>query len=163
MATTIPYVFGTLIGGPVAPDGPKLDANFQALADVNPSNSATANTVFAGPASGGAAAPSFRTLAQADLTSAFGGAQDTVTGTTAGSIVIAEVIQGASFKKVVAYFSGYSNSTGTPQTWTFPVAFTHTASIVVNSTSVSSVNQTTLTLPVNMASANTGNLIIEGF
>jgi len=91
--------------------------------------------------------------------------QTTLTGATAGSIVYSMPYQGTSYKKFVAYVSGYENDTTTAQTITFPTAFIYSPIIVVNSTGLTlSANTTTLTISApDSTTTYTGWIIIEGY
>ena len=90
-------------------------------------------------------------------------AQTTLSGTTAGSIVWAQIEQGSAYKKFVGYANGYENTTATAQSITFPTPFINPPIILGNDTGMSLITTaTTLTLPASMGSAATGNIIIEG-
>jgi len=91
--------------------------------------------------------------------------QTELTGTTAGSIVYSMPYQGTSYKKFIAYASGYENDTTTAQTISFPVAFTNAPIIVVNSTGLTlSADTKTLTISApNSTTTYTGWIIIEGY
>jgi hypothetical protein len=91
-----------------------------------------------------------------------GAVQSTLTGTTTGTAISAQPFSGANYKKFLVYFNGYENTTATPQTITYPVAFIHTPRTVADDAGCT-VTATTLTLPVSMSSAVTGWLILEGF
>ena len=80
--------------------------------------------------------------------------QNTLTGTSAGSIVWSQPMQGSALKLVVLYASGYENTTTTAQSITFTKAFTNTPAVLVNTTGMSitvsttgAVSYTHLTLP----------------
>lgn len=86
-------------------------------------------------------------------------------GTTAGTVYWNMPFQGAGYKKVVVYLSGYENDTTTAQTITFPTAFTDTPYIAANTASVPGVTVSTTALSINPDSTSTysGWLVIEGF
>jgi hypothetical protein len=88
-----------------------------------------------------------------------------LSGTTAGSISWSMPFQGSAYKKFVAYLNGYENDTTTAQTISFPVAFSDTPVIVINSASVPSVTVSTteISLTPDTATAYTGWIIVEGF
>lgn len=110
---------------------------------------------------------SVRTTAQdiADLASTGGSASvvTTIAGTTAGSALCQQTVQGAGAKEVVVALVGYRNSTGTPQTYDFPTAFDHTPILWPNSDPEATVSTTTLTLPASMAGAIDAVIVIKGF
>jgi len=89
----------------------------------------------------------------------------TLAGTTAGSIVYSMPFQGSSYKKFIAYASGYENDTTTAQSITFPVAFSTVANVTFNSTALtltSSLTALTISAP-NSTTTYTGMIIVEGF
>ena len=88
-----------------------------------------------------------------------------LSGTTAGSISWSMPFQGSAYKKFIAYLNGYENDTTTAQTISFPVAFSDTPVIVVNSASVPSVTVSTteISLAPDTTTAYTGWIIVEGF
>jgi len=92
-------------------------------------------------------------------------AQSTLVGTTAGSITYNMPFIGNSYKKFVAYASGYENDTTTNQTITFPTPFAQTPAIVANTTGLTiSASTTTLTITApNSTTTYTGWIIIEGW
>jgi len=92
-------------------------------------------------------------------------AQSTLSGTTAGTITYNMPFIGASYKKFVAYASGYENDTTTNQTITFPTAFAQTPAIIANTTGLTiSASTTTLTITApNSTTLYTGWIIIEGW
>ncbi len=92
-----------------------------------------------------------------------GGAQSTLSGTTTGSAVSSQPFQAPTYKKVIVFFSAYENTTGTPQTITFPVAFAQTPVFTANSDPACTVSTTTLTLPASMGATMTGWVILEGY
>ena len=90
--------------------------------------------------------------------------QNTLTGTTAGSIIWSQPLQGSALKLVVMYANGYENTTTTAQTITFTKAFTNTPAVLVNTTGMSiTVSTTGVTLPTGMTAAATGWIIIAGY
>jgi len=91
-------------------------------------------------------------------------ATTSVTGTTAGSIIWDMPFQGSGYKKVVVYLDGYENDTTTPQTITFPTAFTYTPN-VYNPAAVPGVTASTTALSIdpNTTTVYTAWIIVEGF
>jgi len=89
-------------------------------------------------------------------------ATNTLTGTTAGSVIWNMPYQGTGYKKAIFYLNGYENTTTTAQTITFPTTFTYTP-IVTTSISGISASTTALTLPASMTATATGYIIVEGF
>jgi len=90
--------------------------------------------------------------------------QNTLTGTTAGSIIWSQPLQGSALKLVVMYANGYENTTTTAQSITFTKAFTNTPAVIVNTTGMSiTVSTTGVTLPTSMTAAATGWIIIGGY
>jgi len=90
--------------------------------------------------------------------------QTTLTGTSAGSIVWSQPLQGSALKLVILYASGYENTTTTAQSITFTKAFTNTPAVIVNTTGMSiTVSTTGVTLPTGMTAAATGWIIIGGY
>jgi len=90
--------------------------------------------------------------------------QNTLTGTTAGSIIWSQPLQGSALKLVILYASGYENTTSTAQSITFTKAFTNTPAALVNTTGMSiTVSATGVTLPASMTAAETGWIIIAGY
>ena len=90
--------------------------------------------------------------------------QTTLTGTTAGSIVWSQPLQGSALKLVIMYANGYENTTTTAQTITFTKAFTNTPAVLVNTTGMTiTVSTTGVTLPTSMTAAATGWIIIAGY
>jgi len=90
--------------------------------------------------------------------------QNTLTGTSAGSIVWSQPMQGSALKLVILYASGYENTTSTAQSITFTKAFTNTPAVLVNTTGMSiTVSATGVTLPASMTAAVTGWIIIAGY
>ena len=90
--------------------------------------------------------------------------QNTLTGTSAGSIVWSQPMQGSALKLVVLYASGYENTTTTAQSISFTKAFTNTPAVLVNTTGMSiTVSATGVTLPASMTAAATGWIIIAGY
>ena len=90
--------------------------------------------------------------------------QNTLTGTSAGSIVWSQPLQGSALKLVILYANGYENITTTAQTITFTKAFTNTPAVLVNTTGMTiTVSTTGVTLPTSMTAAATGWIIIAGY
>jgi len=90
--------------------------------------------------------------------------QNTLTGTTAGSIIWSQPLQGSALKLVILYASGYENTTATAQSITFTTAFTNTPATLVNTTGMTiTVSATRVTLPASMTAAATGWIIIAGY
>ncbi len=90
--------------------------------------------------------------------------QNTLTGTSAGSIVWSQPLQGSALKLVILYANGYENTTTTAQSITFTKAFTNTPAVLVNTTGMSiTVSTTGVTLPTSMTAAATGWIIIAGY
>ena len=91
--------------------------------------------------------------------------QSTLTGTTAGSVVSSQPFQSGSYKKFIAYASGYENTTTIAQTISFPTNFLNQPVITANDTGMSlSVSTSGLTLPsATGTSSFTGIIIIEGY
>jgi len=90
--------------------------------------------------------------------------QNTLTGTSAGSIIWSQPMQGSALKLVVLYASGYENTTTTAQSISFTKAFTNTPAVLVNTTGMSiTVSATGVTLPASMTAAATGWIIIAGY
>jgi len=90
--------------------------------------------------------------------------QNTLTGTTAGSIIWSQPLQGSALKLVILYASGYENTTSTAQSISFSKAFTNTPATLVNTTGMSiTVSATGVTLPASMSAAETGWVIIAGY
>ena len=90
--------------------------------------------------------------------------QNTLTGTSAGSIVWSQPLQGSALKLVIMYANGYENTTTTAQSITFTKAFTNTPAVLVNTTGMTiTVSTTGVTLPTGMTAAATGWIIIAGY
>jgi len=90
--------------------------------------------------------------------------QNTLTGTSAGSIVWSQPLQGSALKLVIMYANGYENTTTTAQSITFTKAFTNTPAVLVNTTGMSiTVSTTGVTLPTSMTAAASGWIIIAGY
>jgi len=90
--------------------------------------------------------------------------QNTLTGTSAGSIIWSQPLQGSALKLVILYANGYENTTTTAQSITFTKAFTNTPAVLVNTTGMSiTVSTTGVTLPTSMTAAATGWIIIAGY
>lgn len=89
--------------------------------------------------------------------------QSTLNGTTSGSAISSMPTQAPTYKRFIVYFNAYFNSTGTPQTITFPTAFATVNVITLNVDPACTVSLTTLTLPASMGAAVTGIVIVEGY
>jgi len=90
--------------------------------------------------------------------------QNTLTGTSAGSIIWSQPMQGSALKLVILYANGYENTTTTAQSITFTKAFTNTPAVIVNTTGMSiTVSATGVTLPASMTAAASGWVIIGGY
>jgi len=90
--------------------------------------------------------------------------QNTLTGTSAGSIIWSQPMQGSALKLVILYANGYENTTTTAQSITFTKAFTNTPATLVNTTGMSiTVSATGVTLPASMTAAASGWIIIGGY
>jgi len=87
---------------------------------------------------------------------------NTLTGTSAGSVIWNMPYQGTGYKKAIFYLNGYENTTTTAQTITFPTAFTYTPYVITSISGVSA-STTALTLPTSMTATATGYIIVEGF
>jgi hypothetical protein len=85
--------------------------------------------------------------------------QTTLTG-SAGTAVCSQPERGSSYKKVIVYLNGYTD-TGT-QTYTFPVAFVHTPYVYGISTGVAGASATTTTVTFTVT-AQTGFVFLEGY
>ena len=142
------------ISTPATPPANNHDLYFKADGNLYTLNSSAVEAQVASTASqtftGTVTAPVL------DLTAA----QTTLNGTT-GTAVCSEPFQGSSYKKVVVYFSGYTE-TGS-QVYTFPTAFTHTPYVYGLSTAVSATTITTTTATFVSVGALSGFLFIEGF
>ncbi|GEM_PF-3119351 len=89
----------------------------------------------------------------------------TLNGTTAGSAIYHQLFAGNSLKMFFVYLSGYQNNTGIAQTIPMGTNFSHQAKILVDDSGGATVDNptTTLTLPINMASAKTGWIVLIGW
>jgi hypothetical protein len=89
--------------------------------------------------------------------------QTTLAGTTAGAAVSSQPANLANYKKFIVFLNGYENTTGTPQTIAYPVAFTQTPVFTDNSDPPCTATSTTLTLPASMSAPTTGFAVLEGY
>lgn len=85
--------------------------------------------------------------------------QTTLTG-SAGTAVCSEPFRGSSYKKVIIYLNGYTD-TGT-QTYTFPTAFSHTPYVYGLTAGVSGATATTTTVKFTVT-IQTGFVFLEGY
>jgi hypothetical protein len=88
----------------------------------------------------------------------------TLTGTTSGSILWQQYLQGA-FKAFAAQVLGYENDTATNQTIAFPTAFANTPVITQNTTGLT-ITATTTVLTITAPNATTlfsGIIEVKGF
>jgi len=131
-------------------DNATLTFNASGQLQINPSGSPTVSSLTATTVSYSVENPNT--------------SQNTLTGTTAGSIIWSQPLQGSALKLVVLYASGYENTTTTAQSITFTTAFTNTPATLVNTTGMSiTVSATGVTLPASMTAAATGWIIIAGY
>jgi hypothetical protein len=85
-------------------------------------------------------------------------AQTTITGTV-GTAMFSQPEQGVSYKKVIIYLNGYTN-TGT-QNYTFPTAFVNTpVAVYTTAGAVATIGTTTVSI---VSTATTGFVILEGY
>jgi len=90
--------------------------------------------------------------------------QTTLAGSTAGSITYSMPTAEGTYKKFVAYASGYENDTTTAQTISFPVAFVNTPYVATAPSGlISSTTTTGITLASGTTTTYTGWIIIEGY
>ena len=89
--------------------------------------------------------------------------QNTIQGTSAGSIIWSMPQIGPVAKKLIAYLSGYKNSTTAPQSIPFPVPFSQVPKLVADDSHAATVTKLALTLGANMQTAVTGWIIVEGY
>ena len=87
----------------------------------------------------------------------------TIDGTTTGSVVIQQHVNGAGLKTVAIRFVGYRNSTGAAQTYDFPTAFDHAPLFWPNSDPECAADTATLTLPASMSGAIDDFAELKGF
>ena len=89
--------------------------------------------------------------------------QQTLNGTTAGTIKYSQSGKTPWDKHFVAYLNGYRNSTGTAQTISFWVAYNNAPAVMKDDTAGATVSATVLTLPANMGAPITGYIILQGY
>lgn len=85
-------------------------------------------------------------------------AQTTLTGSV-GTALVSQPFQGSSFKKVIAYLNGYTDSS--TQIYTYPTAFSHAPAIVYATGGVV-VTATTTTVTFTSVTT-TGFVVLEGY
>jgi len=91
--------------------------------------------------------------------------QQTVNGTTAGSVFVNQLKYSTYYKKVMFVFNDYENDTTTNQTISYPMPFNTIASITSNTTNLTitaSTSGITITSPNSTATYN-GIVIVEGY
>lgn len=89
-------------------------------------------------------------------------APTTLAGTTAGNVNY-WVDEAGAYKRMVISASGYENTSGTAQVITFPLAFSSTPAVTVNTTGMTvTPAATTLTLPTGMGATASGTIVVEG-
>lgn len=99
-------------------------------------------------------------LAAIDQRGGFDSSVVQTTLTATGTAVCSQPFQGTSYKKVVCYLSGYTDTS--TQTYTFPIAFSHTPQSYGDSTAVAGATITTTTVKFTVTS-DTGFIFLEGF
>ena len=172
VVATIP-VGGSPIGVVITPNGLYAYVANGMSNNVSVINTST-NTVVATISVGGspsaiAVAPYFYTATQiAPYLSGFqqntSTPQTTLAGSTAGSITYSMPTAEGTYKKFVAYASGYENDTTTAQTISFPVAFVNTPYVATAPSGlISSTTTTGITLASGTTTTYTGWIIIEGY
>jgi hypothetical protein len=85
--------------------------------------------------------------------------QTTLTG-SAGTAVCSQPNQGSSYKKVVVYLNGYTDTS--TQTYTYPTAFSQTPYVYGNAAGVAGATATTTTVTFTVTTT-TGFVFIEGY
>jgi hypothetical protein len=80
-----------------------------------------------------------------------------------GTVSVSMPFQGSSYKKVVIYMTAFNGATG----YNFPIAFTHTPAIIVNSDSggipASAISALTTSSMTLTGMTDTGFIFLEGF
>jgi hypothetical protein len=133
-------------------------SNSDGTLTISPTTGIVVASINLGNANTWSAVQTFSTATKHSMT------QTTLSGTSAGSIIWSQPEQGTAWKKFIAYFSGYENTTGTAQTIAYSTAFTNTPIVTGNSTGTTpTISNTTVTLPINMGATATGFLIVEGY
>lgn len=129
-----------------------------ALNIVSDSSSSGTIGMFAGSDSTAVATFSLSALT---LNGAFNStsAQSTLTG-SAGTAVCSQPFQGSSYKKVIVYLSGYTD-TGT-QSYTYPTAFSHTPFVSGLTAGVAGATASTTAVTFTVTT-QTGLVFIEGY
>jgi hypothetical protein len=79
--------------------------------------------------------------------------------------VVSEPAQSTNSKMAQVYLNAYENTTGTAQTWTYPMAFATTATVSAAGGNCAGVSTslTTLTLPSSMSATQTCTATVIGF
>lgn len=85
--------------------------------------------------------------------------QTTLTG-SAGTAVCSEPFRGSSYKKIIVYLNGYTDTS--TQTYTFPTAFSHTPYVYGLTAGVSGATVTTTSVKFTVT-AQTGFVFLEGY
>lgn len=89
--------------------------------------------------------------------------QTTITGTTAGTAVCSNPWQTAAYKEALCFLNGYQNATGVAQGYNFATAFSNNPVFTANSVPPAATSTTTMSLPTNMTTSETGWIILEGY
>ena len=85
-----------------------------------------------------------------------------IAGTTAGSVACSEPFGGRAFKEVMCSLAGYENTTGTAQTYSFPIPFANTPFAARDDSGGVTLAPGGVTFPASMGSAKTGWIDIRG-